>query len=159
MSWGKKLLDGLNIIDTSHFTGSQKLWFLQHLLIPCIQCPILIYEVPISLAFKVEQKGSVHIQKWLKLYKSITSLSFYSSASPCPLTVRSLTSVLKSSKISGQNLLSSYCGLNYSGLILLFRISLMISASHLVILQVSYMLHKTVTNKWSVAKMRKRKLF
>ena len=26
----KKLLDGLNIIDTSHFTGSQKLWFLQH---------------------------------------------------------------------------------------------------------------------------------
>ena len=29
----KKLLDGLNIIDTSHFTGSQKLWFLQHLLI------------------------------------------------------------------------------------------------------------------------------
>ena len=32
---------------------------------------------------------------------SITSLSFYSSASPCPLPVRSLTSVLKSSKISG----------------------------------------------------------
>ena len=38
----KKLLDGLNIIDTSHFTGSQKLWFLQHLLIPRIQWPILI---------------------------------------------------------------------------------------------------------------------
>ena len=38
----KKLLDGLNIIDTSHFTGSQKLWFLQHLVIPCIQWPILI---------------------------------------------------------------------------------------------------------------------
>ena len=68
----KKLLDGLNIIDTSHFTGSQKLWFLQHLLIP---------------------------------RKSITSLSFYSSASPCPLPVRSLTSVLKSSKISGHLLL------------------------------------------------------
>ena len=33
----KKLLDNLNIIDTSHFTGSQKLWFLQHLLIPQIQ--------------------------------------------------------------------------------------------------------------------------
>ena len=101
----KKLLDGLNIIDTSHFTGSQKLWFLQHLLIPCIQWPILIYEVPISLAFKIEQKASVHIRKWLKLHKSITSLSFYSSASPCPLPVRSLTSVLKSSKISGHLLL------------------------------------------------------
>ena len=102
---GKKLLGGLNIIDTSHFTGSQNLWFLQHLLIPCIQWPILIYEVPISLAFKLEQKSSVHIQKWLKFYKSITSLSFYSSASPCPLPVRSLTSILKSSKISGHLLL------------------------------------------------------
>ena len=55
----KKLLDGLNIIDTSHFTGSQKLWFLQHLLIPRIQWPILIYEVPISLALKLEQKASL----------------------------------------------------------------------------------------------------
>ena len=91
--------------DTSHFTGSQKLWFLQHLLIPRIQWPILIYEVPISLAFKLEQKASVHIRKWLKLHKSITSLPFYSSASPCPLPVRSLTSVLKSSKISGHLLL------------------------------------------------------
>ena len=50
-------------------------------------------------------KASVYIRKWLKLHKSITSLSFYSSASPCPLPVRSLTSVLKSSKISGHLLL------------------------------------------------------
>ena len=101
----KKLLDGLNIIDSSHFTGSQKLWFLQHLLIPRIQWPILIYEVPISLVSKLEQKASVYIRKRLKLHKSITSLLFYSSASPCPLLVRSLTSVLISSKISGHLLL------------------------------------------------------
>ena len=105
MSWRKKLLDGLNIIDTSHFTGSQKLWFLQHLLIPRIQWPILIYEVPISLAFKLEQKASVYIRKWLKLHKSITSLSFYSSASPCPLPVRILKYVPKFSKISRHLLL------------------------------------------------------
>ena len=65
----KKLLDSLNIIDSSHFTGSQKLWFLQHLLIPRIQWPILIYEVPISLVSKLEQKTSVYIRKWLKLHK------------------------------------------------------------------------------------------
>ena len=58
-----------------------------------------------SLAFKLGQKASVHIRKWLKLHKSITSLSFHSSASPCQLPVRSLTSVLKSSKISGHLLL------------------------------------------------------
>ena len=65
----KKLLDGLNIIDSSHFTGSPKLWFLQHLLIPRIQLPILIYEVPISLVSKLEEKTSVYIRKWLKLHK------------------------------------------------------------------------------------------
>ena len=29
-----KLLSGLSVIDKSHFTGMQKLWILQHLLIP-----------------------------------------------------------------------------------------------------------------------------
>ena len=33
----KKLLDGLNIINSSHFTATQKLWFLQHLLISRIR--------------------------------------------------------------------------------------------------------------------------
>ena len=96
----KKLLDSLNIIDSSHFTGSQKLWFLQHLLIPRIQWPILIYEVPISLVSKLEQAASVYIRKWIKLHKSITSLSFYSSASPCPLPVRSLRSVPNPPKLA-----------------------------------------------------------
>ena len=82
-----------------------KILVLKHLLIPCIQWFILIYKVLISLVSKLKQKASVYIQKWLKLHKSITSLSFYSSASPCPLPVRSLTSVLKFSKISGHLLL------------------------------------------------------
>ena len=56
-----KLLTGLSVIDRSHFTDTQKLWILQHLLIPRIQCPLLIYEIPISLAFKLEQKVSVFI--------------------------------------------------------------------------------------------------
>ena len=37
-----KLLAGLSVIDKSHFTGTQKLWILQHLLIPSIQWPLLI---------------------------------------------------------------------------------------------------------------------
>ena len=58
-----KLLAGLSVIDRSHFTGTQKLWILQHLLIPRIQWPLLIYEIPVSLAFKLEQKVSVFIRK------------------------------------------------------------------------------------------------
>ena len=96
-----KLLAGLSVIDRSHFTGTKKLWILQHLPIPRIQWPLLIYEIPISLAFKLEQKVSVFIRKWLHLHHSTSSLCFYSSASPCPLPIKSLSSALKVSKISG----------------------------------------------------------
>ena len=58
-----KLLVGLSVIDRSHFTGTQKLWILQHLLIPRIQWLLLIYEIPISLVFKLEQKVSIFIRK------------------------------------------------------------------------------------------------
>ena len=44
---------GLTTIGRSHFTSIQKLLILQHLLIPRIQWPLLIYEVTISLAFKL----------------------------------------------------------------------------------------------------------
>ena len=37
-----KLLVRLSVIDKSHFTGMEKLWILQHLLIPRIQWPLLI---------------------------------------------------------------------------------------------------------------------
>ena len=83
----------------------QKLWILQHLLIPRIQWPLLIYEIPISLAFKLEQKVSIFIRNWLHLHHSTSSLCFYSSVSPCPLPLKSLSSALKASKISGHLLL------------------------------------------------------
>ena len=37
-----KLLAELRIIDKSHFNGTQKVWILQHLLVPRIQWPLLI---------------------------------------------------------------------------------------------------------------------
>ena len=99
------LLAGLSDIGKSHFTGTQKLWILQRLLIPRIQWPLLIYEIPISLAFKLEQKVSVFIQKWLHLHHSTSSLCFYSSVSPCQLPIKSLSSALKASEISEHLLL------------------------------------------------------
>ena len=58
-----------------------------------------------TLAFKLEQKVSVFIRKWLHLHHSTSSLCFYSSVSPCPLPIKSLSSALKASKISGHLLL------------------------------------------------------
>ena len=74
----KKLNTGLGIVDKSVFNGTQKLWILHQILIPRIQWPLLIYEVPISRATKLEQKISSFIRKWLHLYKSTSYLCFYS---------------------------------------------------------------------------------
>ena len=100
-----KLLAGLRIIDKSHFNSTKKLWILQQILIPRIQWPLLIYKVPITLAFKLEQKLSVFIHKWLLLHHSTSSLRFYLSASSCPLQIKSSPSALKALKISGPLLL------------------------------------------------------
>ena len=84
------------------------MWILQHLLIPRMQWPFFTYQVPISQATKLEQKISSFIRKWLHLHKSTSSLCFYSKASPSPLPINSLTSVLKFAKISGHLLLRDY---------------------------------------------------
>ena len=78
---------------------------MQHLLISRIQWALLIHEMPMSLAARLEQKISSFICKWLYLHHSMSSLCFYSADSPCHLPVKSLTSVLKASKISGHLLL------------------------------------------------------
>ena len=54
---------------------------------------------------KLEQKISYYIRRWLRLHHTISNIVLYSSVSPCPLPVSSLTSVLKASKISGYLLL------------------------------------------------------
>ena len=58
-----------------------------------------------SVAMRLEQKVSTYIRKWLHLHQPTTNLCFYSSTSPCPLPINSLTSILKSCKISGHLLL------------------------------------------------------
>jgi len=66
---------------------------------------LLIYEVPLSSVRKIEQKISSFIRKWLGLHHTISNLALYSSVSSCPLPLKSLTAVMKASKISGHLLL------------------------------------------------------
>ena len=57
-------------------------------------------------AITLEQKVSTFIRKWLHLHKSTSNVCLlYGSCSPCPLPIKSLTSILKSAKISGHLLL------------------------------------------------------
>ena len=54
---------------------------------------------------RLEKKISCYIRKWLKLDNSTTNICFYSSVSPCSLSIESLTSVMKSAKVSDHLLL------------------------------------------------------
>ena len=65
----------------------------------------MIYKISISAASNLEKKISTYIRKWLRLHESTTNISLYSSCSPCPLPVKKLTALLRSSKISGHLLL------------------------------------------------------
>ena len=58
-----------------------------------------------SVVFKLEQKISSYIRKWLNLHHSLTNIALYSSISPCPLPLKSLSKVLKEAKVSGHLLL------------------------------------------------------
>ena len=48
---------------------------------------------------------SSFLKKWLNIHHSTTNMCLYSSTSSCPLPLRSLTSILKSTKVSGHLLL------------------------------------------------------
>ena len=76
-----QLLAGLSLTDKSHFAGNQKLWILQHVLIPRTQWPLLIYEIPISLAFKLGQKVCLHSQVVASPSLNIKSLFVFFSIS------------------------------------------------------------------------------
>ena len=84
--------------------GVHKFWILQHLLLPCFQWPLLIHEIPIS-SFRLSVKD-FFILKEVALYSwVISNICLYSLIFSCPLFIKKLTSILKSSKRSGQLLL------------------------------------------------------
>ena len=80
-----EVFSGLNVIGMS--------WFL------------LIYKISFSVANHLVLKVSPYLTKWLNVHHSTTNIFLYSLTSPCPLSLKSLTSVIKSTKVSGHLLL------------------------------------------------------
>ena len=95
----------LSLTDKSKHREVHKIWILQNILVPRLWWPLLIYEIPISTVLHFEQKISSYLRKWLCIHRSTSNICLYSSISPCPLPIKKLSSILKSSKVSGQLLL------------------------------------------------------
>lgn len=86
---------GLALINKFFHKGVHKVCILQQVLVPQLCWPLLIYQIPILAVLHLEQKMSCYIQKWLGLNNSTNNICLYSSVSPCPLPIKSLTSVIK----------------------------------------------------------------
>ena len=82
-----------------------KLWILQHLLVPHLRWPLLIYEIPATVVVRIEQKISCFFRKWLNLHNATSNICRYSSVSPCPLPLKTLSTIHKAAKVSGHLLL------------------------------------------------------
>ena len=96
---------GLKLIDKSSHKGKHKVWILQNMLIPRLRWPLLIYEIFISVVNCIEHKISSLLRKWLNIHHSMTNICLYSPTSRCPLSLKTLTSILKSTNLSGHLLL------------------------------------------------------
>ena len=96
----ENIVDGLNILDKSFLLGTSKVWVLQFLLLQQVRWTIMIYDIPLSIVQRLEQRISKFIRKWLGFHRSISSLALYSKSSPCPLPFTSLTSLFKTTKAS-----------------------------------------------------------
>ena len=102
-----EVLSGLKLIDKSSHKGIHNVWILQNMLIPRFRWPLLIYEISISVVNCLEHKISPFLRKWLNIHHSTTNICLYSLTSSFPLPLKSLTSILKSTKVSGHLLLKA----------------------------------------------------
>ena len=60
----------------------------------------MIYDIPITVVEKLEQRISKFIRRWLGFHPTLSAMALYSKHSPCPLPLTSLLTLFKCSKTS-----------------------------------------------------------
>ena len=90
-------------------------WILQNMLILILRWPLLIYEISISVVNCLEHKISSLLRKWLNIHHPMTNICLYSLTFSCPLPLKGLTSILKSTKVNGHLLLKESADKQISG--------------------------------------------
>ena len=104
----------LPLIDKLKHRGVHKVWILQHLLGSRLRWSLLIYKIPSFTVLRFEQKTSLYLKKWLCIHRSNSIICFCSLISPYLLSIKKLSSILKSSKVSGQLILMNFLDLKVS---------------------------------------------
>ena len=127
----KKVLSGLMLIDKSSHKGIHNMWILQSMLIP-----LPIYKISISVVTFWEHKVSSYLRKCLKIHHSATNISLYSWTSFYHLPLKSLTSILNSTKVSRHLLLRESTAEKFVSLLLSWNVDFGMSQRQILMLKV-----------------------
>ena len=82
MQFLKDVAEGLARIDKSGIPGKLKLWCLQFGLFPRLMWPLSVYEIPLSVAEKMERLVSFYIRKWLGAPRCLGTVALYGKGIP-----------------------------------------------------------------------------
>jgi hypothetical protein len=96
---GDKVREYLVTIDKSVLTGLMKMFTYQYNLLPRISWPIMIYDVSLSWVEQYERVINRFLRKWLGVSKNLSSVALFSSDSPLPLPLTSLSLEFKKRKV------------------------------------------------------------
>ena len=101
----KDVAEGLDRIDKSGLPGKLRLWCLQFGLYPRLMWPMSVYEVPLSVAERMERLVSSYIRKWLGAPRCLSTVALYGKGM-LQLPVSSLIEEFKCTKVRTELLLS-----------------------------------------------------
>ena len=90
--------DGLKKINKSHINGRYKCWIVQHMLLPRIMWPLMIYTIPMSKVEEIQKLITAAMKKWLKLPRSMTEDALYASSIKLQLPYTSVIEEVKKTK-------------------------------------------------------------
>ena len=95
----KQLLSWLELIEKCLLPGRFKVWCYQFVLLPKLMWPLLVYDVPLTTAEKMEQAASRYLRKWLGVPPSFTNIGLYSRTLKLSLPISSVTEEYKIGKV------------------------------------------------------------
>ena len=97
--------ENLQKIDRRPLPGKYKVWCLQHMLIPMLLWPLLIYEVATSTVEAIERKINKFTRKWLGVPPGLTDVALYCKQAKLRLPLKSIVEEYKAGKVRLQMML------------------------------------------------------
>jgi hypothetical protein len=101
----EQAVQGLRAIDRSALGGKFKCWGFQHILLPKIMWPLMVYDIPLSKVEAIEKQVNGFIRKWLGVPRCLSSVALYGKTSMLQLPFASLVEEFKVGKVRLQLML------------------------------------------------------